>query len=577
MDVDDFGNLCMGCMQDKGDSASCPRCGYQMDRQRSAFALPYQAVLNNKFLIGRILGKPGGFGVTYLAWDLVLHTTLAIKEYLPRDLVSRNANSLKVTPHSGEDGEEFAYGLGQFLLEARTLCKFSHPNVVRVREFFQQNNTAYLAMDYYEGISLEDYLRRNGGKISEATALTFMMPILDGLMEVHEKGFLHRDIKPSNIYLTKGGVPILLDFGAARLALQGHRTRPLSVILTPGFAPFEQYLEKTEFSPAVDIYAVGATLYYLVTGVRPQEATNRYRKDEMAPPHQLVPSLTPRFSQAIMKALAVDPERRPQTVQELRAILLPSLSAAGPVQTESIPVQEKPKPLRKSYPCPHCKAANSIPENTSPNLFRCLKCGKNLGKTPSRWPASVWLWGLAGTALLVWGLAFFGRESNSRTPEETRVASTQSAIVPQPPLPQEKPAATPAPPSPQEGSAAVPALPSSQEESAVAPTPPHSQEEPVFTPLPPQSPPERTAETEAPESRPRPPEPGQFTGLPPYPPPQPAIDACRGKRAGMTCVMHPPGRPADQGSCQQIHDYFACVPKGFPPPSPFGLPGRQRR
>jgi serine/threonine protein kinase len=123
MDVDDFGNLCMGCMRDKGESLSCPQCGYQMERDRSPFALPYQSILNNKFLIGRILGKPGGFGVTYLALDLVLHTAVAIKEYLPRELVARNANSLKVTPHTGGDGEKIFLWATPFSLINRPLCK----------------------------------------------------------------------------------------------------------------------------------------------------------------------------------------------------------------------------------------------------------------------------------------------------------------------------------------------------------------------------------------------------------------------------------------------------------------------
>ncbi|MGZ8218955.1 serine/threonine protein kinase [Methylomagnum sp.] len=412
MDVDDFGNLCMGCMRDKGDSVGCPQCGYQLDRDRSPFALPYQAVLNNKFLIGRILGKPGGFGMTYLALDLVLHTTVAIKEYLPRELVARNANSFKVVPHSGVDGERFSYGLGQFLQEARTLCKFSHPNVVRVREFFEQNNTAYLAMDYYEGISLEEYRRRNGGKLNETTALALMTPIMDGLLEVHAKGFLHRDVKPSNIYLTNTGIPILLDFGAARLALHGHGARTLSVILTPGFAPFEQYLEKAEFGPTTDIYAIGATLYYLLTGEKPQEAAGRYRRDEMVPPHELTPTITLRTSFAVMRTLAIEPEQRPQTIQELKALLLPD----GPMTSIPVPVPSRPAPGRLNLACSNCGTANSIPGDISPTLLRCVSCGENLGPSAEKRRVLKWWWGglLGSVLVLVWGLARFGPTDQSR-------------------------------------------------------------------------------------------------------------------------------------------------------------------
>jgi serine/threonine protein kinase len=547
MDVDDLGNLCMGCMRDKGNATVCPQCGYRLDAQRSPFALPYQAVLNNKFLVGRILGKPGGFGVTYLAWDLVLHTTVAVKEYLPRDLVSRDANNLTVIPHSQDDGKEFTYGLGQFLQEARTLGKFSHPNVVRVKEFFQQNNTAYLVMDYYEGISLEEYIKRNGGKLGETLAINLMLPILDGLKEVHAKGFLHRDIKPSNIYLTKGGAPILLDFGAARLALQGQRSRPLSVILTPGFAPFEQYLEKNEFGPTVDIYAIGATLYYLVTGVKPQVATGRYMKDQMVPPHQRIPSLTPRFSQAIMKALAVAPEQRPQTIQELRALLIPLAEVSSPKQSKIIADTEKviKPPPRRSYPCPHCKVANSVPQGISPSRLRCMKCGRSLGARPARPLLPVWLWGLIGSALLVWGLAFFGRVGKSRAIENAPVARAEPVVTASTPPLWEDPAVT-----------------------TPAPSPP-AREEFADTSSPPPFPPEGAAETEDRENRPaRPPESEQRSGRPPYPPPQDAIHMCRGKTVGAACELRPPDRPAIQGRCEQIRDYFACKPEGpsFGPP-----------
>ncbi|WP_347258139.1 serine/threonine-protein kinase [Methylocaldum sp.] len=556
MAVDSFGNLCMGCMQDKGESAVCPACGYRPDHRRSPFALPYQAVLNNKFLVGRILGKPGGFGVTYLAWDLVLHTTVAIKEYLPRDLVAREANSLTVTPHTLDGSEEFAYGLEQFLREARTLCKFSHPNVVRVREFFQQNNTAYLVMDYCEGISLEEYLKRNGGKLDEATATALMLPVLDGLKEVHEKGFLHRDIKPSNIYLAKGGTPILLDFGAARLALHGQRSRTLSVMLTPGFAPFEQYLEKHEFAPAADIYAIGATLYYLVTGVKPQEAISRYKKDEMVPPHQRIPSITTRFSQAVMMALAVDPERRPQTIPELRAMLMPPVPANGPGQSESTAVPRKPMPPssgRTRLNCPHCKTATSVPMDANPSHFRCAKCGRNLGLLKRSRSVPAWLWVLFGTALLVWGLVIFGPVDLSRRPEN-------------PPATSEKPVIAPA-----EKPAAVPLSPPSWKEPVPPPPPPR--EEPAVIPAPPPFPPERAPEAWGPENR----QPGQPEFVhrfdhPPYPPPRHAIEACLGRTAGMACNLHPPGRPPARGRCEQVHAYFACVPEGHPPPPPFGPP-----
>lgn len=526
MEIDDFGNLCMGCMKDKGDSLECPVCGYRPDHRRSPFVLPYQAILNNKFLVGRILGKPGGFGVTYLAWDLVLHITVAIKEYLPRDLVARDPNHLTVVPHSQDANEEFSYGLRQFLREARTLSKFNHPNVVRVREFFEQNRTGYITMDYYEGISLDEYIKRNGGKLDEATVMAIMLPVMDGLREVHAQGFLHRDIKPENIYLTKGGNPILLDFGAARLALWGQLSRPLSVVLTPGFAPFEQYLEQQEFGPPTDIYGIGATLYFLATGQKPQEATGRYRKDGVVSPDSLVPELSSCFSQAVMRALALEPEQRPQTIDELRHLLVaesasPAMhvpGAAGNTEAsdgfDAVTVTRRPQKLAATT----VKSDQAAPPRKSPPPVRVQARG-----------LPFWLWGLLGGLVLVMGLILSTWSAYFRAPPTSPAyAEPVDSAVYQPP-------AVPAPP-------VVPGF--SELETQI--DPPTPQAEPTIQP-----------EPGPPRSR---------AGVPPpYPPPRDAIDACRGKSVGAACrLLGWEGRPA--GACQQIHAYFACVPEGLPPP-----------
>lgn len=373
--------LCMGCMQSKDEAVVCPKCGYRPNKDRNPLVLPYQAVLNNKFLIGRILGKPGGFGVTYLAWDRILQTTVAVKEYLPRELASRSPDHTTVMLHTPKDKERFVYGLNQFLQEARTLAQFSHPNVVRVREFFQQNNTAYLVMDYYEGVTLEEFVQRKGGKISEQLAYNILLPVLEGLREVHQKGFLHRDIKPANIYLTKNETPILLDFGAARCAIS-QKNDTLSVILTSGFAPFEQYLIDADdlLGPWTDIYAYGATLYAITTGVIPQNAVNRYQKDELLSPIRINPALTPQLSRAVMAALTLDHEQRPQTVQALQALLLsqePQVTASPFQLTPKAP----PPPLHNRFVrCPHCKTRNVLLPGQVFSQLHCHHCGKKVKK-----------------------------------------------------------------------------------------------------------------------------------------------------------------------------------------------------
>ena len=283
--------VCPGCFRHKGgEVAVCPQCGYDASASRSPLLLPVLTRLNQRYLIGRTLGKPGGFGVTYLGLDLTLQVKVAVKEYCPRDLVGRDTSRRTLAPHSQEDGELFQVGLQAFLDEARTLAKFDHANVVRVRDFFEANGTAYLVMDYYEGESLLEYLERHGGKLPWRTALELMLPVLDGLREVHQRGFLHRDVKPHNIYLTTQGRPILLDFGSARQAM-GERSRSLSVMLTEGYAPFEQYTRRGGQGPWTDIYGAAATLYLLVTGQTPPPATERVRNDELIPPLQLVPDL----------------------------------------------------------------------------------------------------------------------------------------------------------------------------------------------------------------------------------------------------------------------------------------------
>ena len=282
--------------------------------------LAHRTLLHNgQYLIGKVLGKPGGFGITYLALDTRLETRVAIKEYLPRDLAGRDTGQATISAHSSEDGEFFRYGLTQFLQEARTLARFDHANIVRVRNFFEENGTGYLVMDYYDGVTLADHLSQQPqGKLPEKTAVGIMMPILDGLREVHAKNFLHRDIKPQNIYLTTGNRPILLDFGAARQAMS-ERSRSLSVVLSEGYAPYEQYHRRGEQGPWTDIYACAAVLYHAVSGEPPPPATERMSKDEL---DINALGVSRSLGITLRSGLAVDHNRRPQTMAEFQGLLL---------------------------------------------------------------------------------------------------------------------------------------------------------------------------------------------------------------------------------------------------------------
>ncbi|CAK0768934.1 non-specific serine/threonine protein kinase [Gammaproteobacteria bacterium] len=533
--------LCMGCMKPKKESApACPHCGYRNENRNPA-VLPYQAVLNHKFLIGRILGKPGGFGVTYLAWDLVLHTTVAIKEFFPSHWASRSPDHCTVVPHSAKDKERFAYGLEQFLQEARTLARFSHPNVVRVREFFQQNNTAYLVMDYYEGVSLEEFARRKGGRISEHIALSVVLPILEGLREVHQQKFLHRDIKPGNIYLTKGDVPILLDFGAARFA-SGQQDQSLSVILTPGFAPFEQYLENAGelLGPWTDIYACGATLYAITTGVLPPSAINRHQKDDLISPIQIVPTLTPQLSRAILAALALDREQRPQTVQAFQHLLLSS----EPIYQENIKSpwvqksRENPQPaatpeLSQTHyvRCPHCKARNSLAPGQNYRQLHCQQCGNKISSRTVENTRAIAGWKpIALALLLVMGVVLMSKKEKPPPVVPALAVPAKTIRQNEAPIPQSV--------ERQEMPAPVGLAPSNR-----PPRQPPEDETPPPRKFPGNEPPQR----DFPENEP--------------PPPAFAVAACAGQLPGTACRIEDGG----QGHCDRIGGQLACRPEGGPP------------
>ena len=345
--------LCPGCFAEKGAVAVCPYCGYDESERRTPLVLPHRTVLNGQFVVGKVLGKPGGFGITYLGWDINLATLVAVKEYLPRDYAGRDSDHATVMAHSREDASLFRFGLDQFLQEARTLARFDHPNVVRVRSFFEQNGTAYLVMDYLQGVNLSEYLASMGGRLNEQQAGEIMLPILAGLQEVHAKGFLHRDIKPQNIYVTSTGRPILLDFGAARQAM-GERSRSLSVVLTPGFSPYEQYHRRGEQGPWTDIYALAATYYYLLTGHAPPDAPERVAGDELVPLRQLAPSVSAGLEAAIMQSLSLEAAERPQDVFIFRDMLsgrVASVTASAPVPAAAVAVPP-PLPVQAGPPAP---------------------------------------------------------------------------------------------------------------------------------------------------------------------------------------------------------------------------------
>ncbi|HMI95635.1 MAG TPA: protein kinase [Micropepsaceae bacterium] len=265
-----------------------------------------------------ILGS-GGFGITYMARDTTLDTLVAIKEYLPGDFAVRQGDS-QVTAKSSTSKGDFDWGLSRFLDEARVLAKFRHPNIVHVNQIFEANHTAYIVMEYEKGEPLDDFLKRTG-PISEQQTTDILFPILDGLKRVHELGFLHRDIKPSNIIIRHEGGAVLIDFGAARQAMET-KSRAITSIVTEGYAPLEQYDTSGNQGAWTDIYALGGLAYTCVTGKKPPAATSRLRNDPLVPLAIAANGrVSPAFAAAIDSALSVFENQRPQSIGEFAALI----------------------------------------------------------------------------------------------------------------------------------------------------------------------------------------------------------------------------------------------------------------
>ncbi len=318
----DYHNPCYGCFADKGDQNPCPYCGYAPDNSPgTGLYLSPGTLLFGKYLVGRVLGQ-GGFGITYLGWDTNLDIRIAIKEFFPQGLVSRLPGENSVISYTGEIKEQFSFGVESFLRESKTLARFEHhPNIVNVRDFFKENNTAYMVMSFVEGITLLEYLKRSGGKIPVEQAVQIILPVTDALKEVHKAGIMHRDISPDNIFIDRGGRIVLIDFGAARQEMR-EKSKSLSVILKAGYAPEEQYRSKGKQGPWTDIYAIGATLYRTITGETPSEAMDRLAEDDLKLPSELGVEIDPGLEQVLIKALAVNAVERFQTVEEFQTELL---------------------------------------------------------------------------------------------------------------------------------------------------------------------------------------------------------------------------------------------------------------
>jgi|GEM_PF-1052169 len=316
-------------MRPKIEDRKCPFCGFvESDYAPTPHHLLPRTVLHGRYVIGSVIGE-GGFGITYHGWDMNVERIVAIKEYFPIGFATRNnATGASITGVGDTDDSTFQRGRKAFIHEARTLARFfSHPGVVSVIEYFEENDTAYIAMEYIEGMSMERYAVENGGKLSVQRTLDLMRLPIDSLVAVHAGKLLHRDISPDNLIIDPEGYVKLIDFGAARFIVDETSRMSMTVVLRPSYGAFEQYSSSADQQgPWTDVYGLCATVYRLITGQKPEESIIRLQKEQLGKgalmrPSQLGVKIDPAVEEALMQGLAVLPEKRIRSMQELRAAL----------------------------------------------------------------------------------------------------------------------------------------------------------------------------------------------------------------------------------------------------------------
>lgn len=312
---------CVGCMKPLTAEGRCVYCGLQQDKYRPIpRCLRPGMCLRDRYILGRVLGE-GSFGISYIAWDCLLDTVVAIKEYFPASLVSRHISEededTNVYIYEKRESRKYQESLKKYLGEAKSLSAYYDlDGIVSVRDFFYANNTAYIVMGYVDGISVKEYVEKNG-PIEGEKFLRMLEPVIQSLAKVHQTGVLHRDISPDNMLLTRDEKLVLIDFGAARKE-NINMTRSMTVVFKRGFSPEEQYRTRGQQGAWTDVYALCATAYYALTGKAPDESIQRVLEDDMPSLTEMTDvDLPMRQKRAFMKGMTVDFHHRYQTMDEL--------------------------------------------------------------------------------------------------------------------------------------------------------------------------------------------------------------------------------------------------------------------
>ncbi len=310
---------CLSCFNEYEDSNICPFCGKEPLKQKEPIDLMPGTILAGRYLIGENVGT-GGFGIIYRSFDLKFETVIAVKEYYPRRIVTRAAGTKDIIVNT-KGREEYEYRKKRFLAEARNMAKLGdNKNIPNVFEYFEENNTAYIVMEFLEGMSLGEMLNSPDYTPDPDFAIYAANEVGNALIALHHFGILHRDVAPDNIFICSDReLKIkLLDLGAARLADEDDDV--VDIVLKPGYSPIEQYIDDKKSRKGIDeradIYALGATLYHLLTGVKPDESSNRKILDTVQSPKEINPSIDENLNNAIMKAMALEKHLRFNNVKE---------------------------------------------------------------------------------------------------------------------------------------------------------------------------------------------------------------------------------------------------------------------
>ena len=343
-------NRCFGCMEPI-QSYPCPNCGFDSGKSQNAeYTLPVGTILAGKYLVGRVLGQ-GGFGITYIGWDMALERKVAIKEFYPSGQVSRAPGDTSLTWYSTEAAQQAQQnGMGMFLKEARKMSKVDNiPGVVRVQDLFQENATAYIIMDFVEGVTLKARLQK-AGPLAWDQAKGIFLPAIRTMEQVHQAGLIHRDLSPDNLMLTPEGGVRVLDLGAAKDLSINSGLSSMQVAKS-GFSPWEQYLQQGGSGPWTDVYAMAATIYYTLTGKLPPNAVDRANQDTISWVEPGLAAMSAGALKALQKAMAVQARDRIQSMEILEKGLFEEKEApVAPKVEKAAPKKVSQKRPGKSRP-----------------------------------------------------------------------------------------------------------------------------------------------------------------------------------------------------------------------------------